>query len=387
MITLYFSVFVAMLGLGIISPLLPAFAKDFGASGLWVGLIFSGFAISRIIVIPISGTLSDKIGRKIFIASGFLILTIASILYLFANNVYTLTAVRLLHGAGAGLITPVAMAYAADCAVKGREARTMSTLTMMLYFGLGAGPLLGGFLLHLFGISSVFYIMAGLSLFTFFAVVVFLSEPARRVPDLLEKEYEGFLALIKRPGIRLILIIILLGSFRAATLMSFLPSLAESLHIDPSGSGIIIATAVLLAGVLLPFFGRIADRLSKTGKLIQILTGGFIGTFGLLAIPFCRSFSPILAIAVILGIASAISVSAAAGVSVIIGQRVGMGSWMGIYNTTTSLGIVTAPLATGLTMDSFGIKPAFCFAAMISLLGVLLACYFFFRWLKSHSPV
>jgi len=88
---LLFSAFSAMLGLGIISPLLPSFAEKFGASGLWIGVIFAAFAVSRAVFMPIVGNISDKIGRKIFVVSGLLLLSVVSLLYLLADNEYQLT--------------------------------------------------------------------------------------------------------------------------------------------------------------------------------------------------------------------------------------------------------------------------------------------------------
>ena len=123
--TLLFSIFAAILGLSIISPILPIIAEDLGVTGVWMGMIFSGFAISRAIVMPIMGGLSDKYGRKIFIASGLLLLAVISLLYLPAHNEYTLTAVRLLHGLAAGMVIPVAMAYAGEVAQEGKEGKTM----------------------------------------------------------------------------------------------------------------------------------------------------------------------------------------------------------------------------------------------------------------------
>jgi MFS family permease len=101
--SLYFSIFAAILGLSIISPLLPTIAEDLRVTGVWMGMIFSGYAISRAIVMPIMGGLSDKYGRRIFIASGLLLLAVFSLLYLPAHNVYTFTGVRLLNGLAAGL--------------------------------------------------------------------------------------------------------------------------------------------------------------------------------------------------------------------------------------------------------------------------------------------
>ncbi|NAT10788.1 hypothetical protein C4E22_04460 [ANME-1 cluster archaeon AG-394-G06] len=66
-----------------------------------------------------------RYGRRIFIASGLLLLAVISLLYLPAHTEYTLTAVRLLQGIAAGMIIPVAMAYAGEVAQEGKEGKTM----------------------------------------------------------------------------------------------------------------------------------------------------------------------------------------------------------------------------------------------------------------------
>jgi DHA1 family multidrug resistance protein-like MFS transporter len=124
-----------MLGLRIISSILPTIAKDLGATGVWMGMIFSGYAISRAIIMPIMGGLSDKYGRRIFIASGLLLLAVISLLYLPAHNVYTLTAVRLLNGLAAGMIIPIAMAYAGEVAQEGKEGIKRDAVKIVLIIG------------------------------------------------------------------------------------------------------------------------------------------------------------------------------------------------------------------------------------------------------------
>ncbi|MFC1914030.1 MFS transporter [Chloroflexota bacterium] len=64
------SIFSSMLGVGIVAPLLPLYAEDMGATGIWLGIIFGSFYISRSIVMPIMGKLSDRRGRKLILGSG-----------------------------------------------------------------------------------------------------------------------------------------------------------------------------------------------------------------------------------------------------------------------------------------------------------------------------
>ncbi|TET83943.1 MAG: MFS transporter [Candidatus Nealsonbacteria bacterium] len=80
--TLFIAVFVSMIGAGIIVPLLPIYAKNLGATGIWLGIIFSGFALARLIFMPIIGKISDRKGRKKFIVFGLLGSSVTSLLYL-----------------------------------------------------------------------------------------------------------------------------------------------------------------------------------------------------------------------------------------------------------------------------------------------------------------
>ena len=68
--SLYGAVFSAMIGVGIVIPLLPRYAVTMGATGIWIGAIFSAFALSRVIFLPLFGRLSDSYGRKRLILIG-----------------------------------------------------------------------------------------------------------------------------------------------------------------------------------------------------------------------------------------------------------------------------------------------------------------------------
>ena len=110
------SVGVAIIGLGIIWPLIPVYALDLGATGFQVGMIIASFNIARVFANPISGRLSDRWGRKPFIVTGLFLYALVSILYIMATDVNDLIMVRFLHGLTSVLVVPVAMALAADIA-------------------------------------------------------------------------------------------------------------------------------------------------------------------------------------------------------------------------------------------------------------------------------
>jgi len=383
--TLYFSIIAAILGLSIISPVLPTIAKDLRATGFWMGMIFSGYAISRAIIMPVMGGLSDKYGRKIFIASGLVLLAVISLLYIPAHNVYTLTAVRLLHGLAAGMIIPIAMAYAGEVAQEGKEGRAMGIISMIFYLGIAVGPLLGGIFWHLFGAASVFYAMSGISVFALLLVLPFLPEIKNPKANKTE-EHELFKTLIKRDAVKIILLIGFISAFRTGVLLSFLPSHASGFNINVAQVGIIISVGIIFTGVLQPYFGNVADKLSKYNMLLQIIIGSFIGTIALFMVPLCDDFITLLLANVFIGLGAAISMPVVADIAVVIGKKAGeIGSWMGIFNTTISLGIIIAPLMSGVVMDYAGINAVFYFACILSLVFTFIGCYYVWKWSKVNK--
>ncbi|MEE9285345.1 MAG: MFS transporter, partial [Dehalococcoidia bacterium] len=76
------TVAVTLMGLGIVAPLMPVFAKDLGASGVWLGLMLAAFSISRGVIQPIVGVMSDRYGRKRFIVTGLAIYASISFVYI-----------------------------------------------------------------------------------------------------------------------------------------------------------------------------------------------------------------------------------------------------------------------------------------------------------------
>jgi len=251
-----------MLGLGIISTLLPGFAKEFGASGLWIGMIFAAFAISRAVFMPIVGNISDKIGRKIFIVSGLLLLIVVSLLYLLADNEYQLTVIRFIHGIGAAIVLPIVMAYAGEFAEEGKEGASMGPVTMVFYLGMAAGPLLGGILHHTLGFNAVFYGAAFLSALAFLAALVLLpkEKKVRRTQTTTTKKIEtteevlGLRQLLKYNIVKTNLLTRFVVALRAAVVMSFLPLLASAIVRNPSQLGIVISIGLFFAGILEPYF-------------------------------------------------------------------------------------------------------------------------------------
>ena len=126
--SLFISDAVAMLGIGIIAPVLPLYADTFGASGVAIGFVFAAFSISRSLLGPWVGRFSDRVGRKRLLLAGLAAFTSISVLYVIAGSIWELAAYRFLQGAASVMVTPIAQAYVGDLTPKGREGRTINLL-------------------------------------------------------------------------------------------------------------------------------------------------------------------------------------------------------------------------------------------------------------------
>ncbi len=371
---LFISVFAAMLGLGIIAPLMPIYARNLGATGIWLGIIFSGYSLTRAIFMPIIGKLSDKKGRKGFITLGLLMYSVISLVYIFAANVYYLTSVRLIHGLASAMVIPVAMAYVGEIAEEGREGRYMGMFNMSFLLGMGSGPILGGVLNESFGIASVFYAMGGLTAIAFLITLMFL--PEKRFSGTIKTDKPIPLKeIIKNRVMKGLLLYRVISAVARGGIMAFLPIFASGINITSSQVGIIISFHIFLVALLQGPFGRLADRYNK---IFMVLTGSIVAALALLLTPAARNFWQLLFISCLMGLGGAIGMPSAAAITVEVGKRLGMGVSMGLFNTAMSAGMIAAPLIGGAVMDTLGVKSVFFVAGLISLLGA----YVFYHYVR-----
>jgi DHA1 family tetracycline resistance protein-like MFS transporter len=152
----FLTVFIDLLGFGILIPLLPLYAKRYGATGLVAGSLLAVYSAMQFVFAPIWGRLSDRVGRKPVLASTLagnvlaygLFAVASSLPAADASSVIPLLFVsRALAGiCGANIST--AQAYVADVTTKDQRARGMGMIGMAFGLGFVLGPALGGILSH-----------------------------------------------------------------------------------------------------------------------------------------------------------------------------------------------------------------------------------------------
>jgi DHA1 family multidrug resistance protein-like MFS transporter len=366
------SIFASMLGVGIISPLLPLYAENMGATGIWIGMIFAGFSISRTIIAPFAGRLSDRRGRKLFIGIGLLSSSIISLGYIWADSASLLTLVRLIHGVASGMIMPIAQAYIGDISPEGEEGKWMGYFNAAFYAGFGFGPLMGGVLTDHFGMSVAFSTMGGLNLLAFLTVVFFLSEVHQRKIE--ASSYPSFKEMSTSGMIKGLFSFQTAFSFGRGTFASFLPIFAAIyIGLSPTLVGILLAVNILLMAFLQIYGGNIADRFNRRALVI---IGGLANLTYLALIPVADNFWQLLGICALGGVAGAISTPALSALTVEEGRRFGMGSAMAMFAMAFGLGMAVGPLLSGVIADFVSINSVFYFGASAGLIGTGLFIWF-----------
>jgi DHA1 family tetracycline resistance protein-like MFS transporter len=177
---LFLTVFISLVGFGIIIPLLPFYATQFGASPTMVGLLFASFSAAQLVAAPVLGNLSDRVGRRPILLFS-LIGTIASFVVLaLANSLALLFVARIVDGLSGGNIT-TARAYIADITTPENRAKSYGVIGAGFGLGFTLGPGIGAALAHV-SYTAPIWAAAGLSTVATVLAWIWLPETVRHVP-------------------------------------------------------------------------------------------------------------------------------------------------------------------------------------------------------------
>ncbi len=134
----------------------PAIARDLGADAVAVGWVSTAYLLASAVFLLPFGKFADRYGRKRVFFAGLSINALSSLVCALAPNFAALVAGRLVQGLGAGMIYATAMVLLSSVFPKERRGAVIGITTSAVYFGLTAGPLLGGWVTHQFGWRMVF---------------------------------------------------------------------------------------------------------------------------------------------------------------------------------------------------------------------------------------
>ena len=175
-VALCVAIFFSMVGSGAISPVLPAFAKDFGVGVLLVASTVALFGVARGVMALPSGYMAQRYGRRPVLVGGMALNTVGSLLMPFSKNITQLILYRAIAGFGSSMYAVGAAIYLRDVATKENRARYQSLNELSILVGVSIGPFLGGALAEAWGIRATLFLQAGLAGVAALIALAFITE-------------------------------------------------------------------------------------------------------------------------------------------------------------------------------------------------------------------
>jgi multidrug resistance protein len=314
LVVLMITAFIDMVGTLMIIPLMPFYAKNFGANGLVVGLLVSSFSVAQLLSAPIWGRFSDRYGRRPALVVGMMASAIAYVVFAYADSLWLLFLSRLVQGSGGGTVS-VIQAYVADAVAPEQRAKGLGWLSAATNAGVAIGPVIGSNTLH-WGPHAPGLIAAMLCVLNSIFALKFLTESrdmveARSSVHVRGRSRDAVARVIthsSEPAPRLIWIYAIgIGAFQGMNAILAL-FLADRFGVTSDTIGyfytyigcISVLTRALFLGPAVDRFGE--ARLSRIGQTLLAL--------GLFAMPFMHRMNDPAAFAARLG--GALPVSAVA---------------------------------------------------------------------------
>jgi MFS family permease len=360
--------FVDMVGLLMIIPLLPFYAREMGGGSLIVAILMGAFTAAQLLSAPLWGRFSDRYGRRPALLVGLTAAGCAYIVFAYATSIWLLLLSRLVQGAGGGTVG-VIQAYVADSVEPENRAKALGWLSAATNVGVAIGPALGGIALK-FGRPGPGLAAASLCLINIFFAWRFLRESR----DLSEAHHAkprasrtAITHVLTHPGDtapRLIWIYaVAMGAFSG--LMAILALfLADRFGVGKDRIWIFYTyvgaiSVVTRAGIL----GRMVDRFGEA-KLSRI--GLALLATGLLTLPLARGYV-MLAIAVaLIPLGTAFTFPCVTSLLSRVISKNERGLYMGVQQTFGGLSRVLVPLWAGFSYDHYGkAVPLFTSAALV----------------------
>jgi multidrug resistance protein len=382
LIVVFVTVFIDLLGFGIIIPLMPFYATHFGASAFRVGMLATSFSLMQFLFAPLWGRWSDVIGRRPVILIGLLGSAISYLTFGLAQSLGLLFVSRCLAGI-AGANIPTAQAFIADSTTPENRAKGMGMVGAAFGLGFIFGPALGGFLSQ-WGYQAPALFAAVLSFLNFVAALALLPEslPAeRRTRAKRRTRREAFTHALNRRRLPTVLLVffLIISAFACFESMFALYSQArfgfDSVTIGYLFAGVGLVLAVV-QGLLV---GRVVKRVGEhrlAPVAIALLSVGLALVALAPTIPALAAACGIIAIG--MGFQSPSMLSVISQLS----DPADQGSALGVSQSLGSLGRIVGPLWGGFVFDRFGHAAPFISAALVMSIACVLSLVAF----RGYAP-
>ncbi|GAB4296947.1 MAG: tetracycline resistance MFS efflux pump [Ignavibacteriaceae bacterium] len=365
---IFITVFIDLLGFGILIPILPTFAtKELGVDESAVGFAIAIYSLTQFFFNPVFGKLSDKYGRRPVIIFSLLLNSLGYLIFAFTTQYWMLIVARIIAGTGGSSIG-VAQAYIADVTTKEERSRGMGLIGAAFGLGFVFGPFIGGILSE-FGYMITGFGSASFSFLAFIFTLILLPEsnlnrgqkPSHRT--LLN--IEALRKISSQKDLSLLIFLFFILTFSIANIYGTFALLGHQVYgFSELQNGYIysilgISSSLMQGGILNLLLKFIPRRL-------LILFGSLLMMFGLALLPYGGTFWGLAVIIVLLsfgtGSLQPILLSLVSEVT----HDSDQGMVLGINQSASAMARVLGPLWGGFAFEFLGYPFPFLTGALFT---------------------
>jgi MFS transporter, DHA1 family, tetracycline resistance protein len=347
LLVIFVTVFIDLVGFGIVIPLLPFYAGRLGASPLELGLLFASYSVMQLIFSPVLGRLSDRHGRRPVLLLSLLGTGLGLLILGAAGSLWMLFAGRIIDGISGGNIS-TAQAYVADVTTPENRAKGMGLVGAAFGLGFIFGPAIGG-LLSLYDKSLPFYFAAALAfanavlLYFVLPETVTRDHPARAV----DRSFRGMVAELRQPMLALVLSVYFLFvvAFSIMT-TTFALYTIRRFGYEEHHNGYLFAFIGIISALIQG--GLIGRMVRRRGELPFVILGAALLAAGLALLPLVGpQAGGLAALLVLLAVLANGNAMATPSLQALASKSVGaeeQGTVLGLTQSAASLARVVGPV-------------------------------------------
>jgi DHA1 family tetracycline resistance protein-like MFS transporter len=264
LLVIFLTIFVNLVGFGIIVPLLPFYAERFGASGLTIGLLFGVFSLCQLVASPLLGDASDRYGRRPVLIFSLAGTVVSFVMLAMAHSIAMLFLARIVDGLSGGNIS-TARAYVADVTEPKDRSRAYGIIGAAFGLGFILGPALSGMLAPVSYTAPIWTAAAVTAIATLMAIF-WLPETVHRAKAGGTMPIGAIGAMLQRPRVRRVLVIDFVYWLAFAVFQTtFALFVAHRFGFDAGQTGYFFAAFGVLGAVvqgllIRPIVGRLGDK-------------------------------------------------------------------------------------------------------------------------------